>query len=243
MPWRLDGFIATTKGTKTQDSLKWKNSLKKCIILANGKPPKKSIIQFLQKWNYATLICADGGSNYAKKLDLVPDYIIGDLDSTEESTLRFFKNKSKIIKLKRQNDTDVEKCLKFAIQKGFEKAILLGVTGNRLDHTFCNLGIVIKFFKKIKLKLIAEDSLLIPYTGKVKLKTSPGEIISLYGLDRKTKITSKGLKYPLKNNILPFGERESTSNVALTPGVSLEITGGILFVVRNFNAAKSNALS
>lgn len=214
--------------------------MKKCIILANGKPPKKNVITFLQKRNYSTLICADGGANKAMKLNLVPDFIIGDLDSINDTTLKFFKNKSKVIKLKRQNDTDVEKCLKFAIQKGFDEAILLGITGNRLDHTFCNLGIVIKFFNKIKLKLIAEESILIPYSGKVELKTFPGEIISLYGFDKKTKITSKGLKYPLKNTVLPFGERESTSNAAISQNVFLEVNGGIIFVVRNFISAKSN---
>ena len=217
--------------------------MKKCIILANGKPPKKRIIQFLQKNNYSTLICADGGANKAMELSLIPDFIIGDLDSIKENTLKFFQDKSKIIKRKRQNDTDVEKCLRFAIQKGFGEVIMLGVTGNRLDHTFYNIGIVIKFFNKIKLKLIAEESILVPYTGKIELKTFPGEIISLYGFDKKTKITSRGLKYPLKNITLPFGERESTSNVALSKKILLEINGGIIFLIRNFKAAKSNAFT
>jgi thiamine pyrophosphokinase len=216
--------------------------LKKCIILANGKAPQKSVIQFLKKKNYSTLICADGGADRAKKLGLTPDYIIGDLDSIEKQTISFYKNKSKIIKLKRQNDTDVEKCLKFAIKNKFKEAVLLGVTGDRLDHTFCNLGIIIKFFKKIKLQLIAEDSLLVPYSGEVELLTIPGETISLYGFDRKTKITSEGLKYSLKNNSLPFGERESTSNVAVFKKVSLKIRRGIIFVIRDFNTVKSNGL-
>ncbi len=65
--------------------------MKKCIILANGKSPKKSVIQFLQKNNYSTLICADGGSNQANKLGLTPDYIIGDLDSIKKETINFYK--------------------------------------------------------------------------------------------------------------------------------------------------------
>ena len=108
--------------------------LKKCIILANGKASKKSVIQFLQRKNYSTLICADGGANQARKLSLTPDFIIGDLDSIKKQTTNFYKNKSKIIKQKRQNDTDVEKCLKFAIKNKFEEAVLLGVTGDRLDQ-------------------------------------------------------------------------------------------------------------
>jgi len=216
--------------------------LKRCIILANGKSPQKSVIQFLMKKDYDTLICADGGSNSAKRLNLIPDFIIGDLDSSKESTLKYFNKKSKIIKIKRQNDTDVEKCLKFAIKNKFSEAVLLGVTGDRLDHTFCNLGIVIKFFNKIKLSIIAENSFLTAYKSAAQLKTLPGETISIYGFDLKTKIISKGLKFPLKNIALPFGQRESTSNVAISNNVNLKIIGGIIFVVRDYNVMKKNDL-
>ena len=138
-------------------------------------------------------------------MKLVPNFIIGDLDSISQEALKKFKSVSKIIQLKRQNDTDVEKCLKYAISKKFSEALLVGVTGNRLDHTFCNIGIVLKFFPQIKISLIAENSFLKPYTGNVELNTSPGETISLYGISPKTKISSNGLKYELKNIALPFG--------------------------------------
>ncbi|MEJ2617344.1 MAG: thiamine diphosphokinase [Ignavibacteriaceae bacterium] len=212
--------------------------MKKCIILANGKSPHKSILEFLKKKNYSTLICADGGANSAGKLKIVPDFIIGDFDSINKQTLKKFKANSKIIQIKRQNDTDVEKCLKFAIKKKFSEAVMLGVTGNRLDHTFCNLGIVIKFYNKIKLIIVAENSILTPYTGKVELKTYPGETISLYGFDKKTKIYSRDLKYPLKNISLPFGEKESTSNIALTNLTKIKITGGIIFIIRDYHIVK-----
>lgn len=210
--------------------------MKKCIILANGKPPKKKIISFFSKNGYDELICADGGANSALKMNLVPDVIIGDFDSITPSALKKFKLKSKLLQLKRQNDTDVEKCLKYAIQKGFREAFLAGATGNRLDHSFCNLGIVLKFFSKIKISVIAEKSFLKPYKGNIKIKSFKGEIISLYGFDRKTKITSRGLKYPLKNVPLPFGEKESTSNVATTDGIELSISNGVIFVIRDLNS-------
>ena len=216
--------------------------MKKCIILANGKPPKKSDITFFRRRDFRTLICADGGANSALKMKLVPDFIIGDLDSISSEALNQYKSSSKIIQLKRQNDTDVEKCLKYAIKKNYTEALLVGVTGNRLDHTFCNLGIVLKFFPQINISLIAEDSFLKPYRGSVKLKTFPGETISLYGFDKKTKIISKDLKYPLNNVPLPFGERESTSNVATGKIVELNISGGVIFVIRDVNQMIKNDL-
>ncbi len=69
----------------------------------------------------------------------------------------------------------------------------------------------------------------------MKIKTHPGETISVYGIDNKTKITSKGLKYKLKNISLPFGVRESTSNIATGNEVDLNITGGVVFVIRDVN--------
>ena len=209
--------------------------MKKCIILANGKPPKKKIISFFQRKDFKTLICADGGANSALKMNLTADFIIGDLDSISAEALKKFKTTSKIIQLKGQNDTDVEKCLKYAIKIKYIEALLVGVTGNRLDHTFCNLGIVLKFFPQIEISLIAENSFLKAYSKTVVLKTVPGETISIYGFSKKTKINSKGLKYPLRNIALPFGERESTSNVTTGKKVELIISGGVVFVIRDVN--------
>jgi thiamine pyrophosphokinase len=216
--------------------------MKKCIILANGKSPAKATINYLHLAGYRDLICADGGANSAKKLGITPDYIIGDLDSVKNEILSYFRNKSIIIQLKRQNDTDVEKCLKFAIKKKYDEVILLGAIGDRLDHSFCNLGIIIKFFSQIKIRIISGKSILTPYMGKEELKTVKGETISLYGFDEKTKITSNGLKYQLKKSSLPIGKRESTSNVAVKESIQLKIDGGIIFVIRDFNLLKVHGL-
>lgn len=216
--------------------------MKKCIIIANGKSPTKKVVDYFYKKGFNTIICADGGANSAKKLGITPDFIIGDLDSIDKSVLNFFENKSKIIQIKRQNDTDVEKCLKFAIKNKFDEIVLLGVTGDRLDHTICNLGIVIKFFGKIKILLVAENSFLFAINTNTIFKSKIGETISIYAFDNKTKITSTGLKYKLRNSILPFGVKESTSNVSTSSPVKLKVKNGIVFVIRDFNFIKKNDL-
>jgi len=216
--------------------------MKKAIILANGDVPLIGQIKFLQKKGYNKLICADGGANSARKLKIVPDLIIGDLDSLTDETRNHFANKSEIIQINRQNDTDVEKALKFLIKKKYNEVILLGATGDRLDHSICNLGIVLKFYEKIKVSILHKKSFLRAYTKSIELNTIQNETISIYGFDAKTKITSKGLKYPLKNVALPFGQKESTSNVAASHKVKLKINGGIIFVIRDFNVLKKNDL-
>lgn len=216
--------------------------MNKCIVLANGQSPHKKVFDHLASIGYETLICADGGANTAFKCDLIPDYIIGDLDSIKPEIYDYFYDKCEIIQIAQQNDTDVEKCLKFAVKKKFNDVILLGATGDRLDHSFCNLGIVLKYFDKLQIRIIHQRSLLCAYKGSVTLQTVPGETISLYGFDAKTKFISAGLQYPLKNFSLQFGIKESTSNIALGKEVKLRIKGGKAFVIRDYEVMRKNGL-
>jgi thiamine pyrophosphokinase len=212
--------------------------MNKCLILANGDPPPKKVMDFLDKKGFHTLICADGGANSALKYNLLPDYIVGDLDSIHPEVYDYFYNKCEIKQIKSQNDTDVEKCIKFAVKKKYDEIVLLGVTGDRLDHFFCNMGIVLKFYDKVKLSIVHKNSYLMASSGNIILKTMPKETISIYAIDKKTKITSEGLKYPLKNISLPFGVKESTSNVAIGNQVKLKTKNGKIFIIRDFNVMK-----
>lgn len=214
--------------------------MKQAVILANGLSPAKGEFKYFASAGYGFLICADGGANSAYKLGLIPDLIMGDFDSVSPEALEFFRSYSKIVRLKRQNDTDVEKCLKYCIANKFKEVILTGVTGDRLDHSFCNLGIVLKYFDKIKIKIVHQKSILSAHTGMIEFETVKGETISLYGIDRRTKVFSSGLKYPLNNIPLPFGERESTSNIAKGKMVRLKVTGGKIFIVREYKTVRDN---
>lgn len=216
--------------------------MKSCIIIANGDSPKRGVIKYLQQNGAESIIAADGGANSAYKLGIVPNFVIGDFDSIKQKVKEFFSDKSEIIYFERQDDTDVEKSLKFAIEKGYETVYLLGGTGDRLDHSICNLGIVLKFYTQIRIIIIHGKTILFPYSNDTKLKTIPEETISLYAFDDKTIITSEGLKYPLKESTLLFGEKESTSNVAVDDEINLQIQGGIIFVIRELKIMRKNGL-
>lgn len=212
--------------------------MKRAIIIANGNRPARRTLQYLQKKGFDTIIAADGGADSAKRLGIIPDAIIGDMDSVQSTVLEYFSDASEIIRYRRQNDTDIEKCLKYLIKKKYQRVVLLGATGSRLDHSFCNLGITLKFSDRIKTDIISEKTYLETAEGDYTFKSVPGETISLYGFDSVTKITTQGLKYALSNEALPFGIRESTSNVAESSEVRLKITGGRIFLMRDFNTMR-----
>ena len=206
--------------------------MKKCMIIADGDPPSKRIISFLKNKGYITVICADGGASAAIKLGLVPDIIIGDLDSIEEGLIDKLNNKSRIINVKRQSDTDLEKAIKYAIKNRFTEAVILSAAGKRIDHTMVNFSLPIKFYEKIKLTIITNHSVLLPVEGEVELKSTVGELVSFFGFDSKTIVTSYGLKYPLNKRNLHFGRNESISNVSTSNILKLEVSGGVLLMIR-----------
>lgn len=216
--------------------------MKKCLIIANGKSPTLKVVNYFIKRGFNTIICADGGANSARKLNLLPNFIIGDLDSISKENLKYYSKITTVLKYQRQNDTDVEKCLKFAIKNKFTQAVLLGVTGDRLDHTICNLGIVIKFIKQIKILIAAEKSLLMPVNKTITFSSRRGETISLYAFSGKTKITSDGLKYKLNKTALPFGVRESTSNLSTKDNVTIKVENGVAFIIRELPSILKNDL-
>jgi len=210
---------------------------KGCVILANGRPPTRGDLSFFLDNGFPVLICADGGANVAYDIGGVPDYIIGDLDSVDGSILDHYKNRVPVIKIERQDDTDVEKCLKFAIEKGFTQCTLLGVTGDRLDHSLNNIGLALKYGDKIRIFIYSEKSLLEVFTGTLKIEGFRRETVSIYGFDSNTRITTKGLKYPLDGEVLPFGVRDGTSNEVLEEKFEVTAEGGTAILIRNARKA------
>lgn len=197
-----------------------------CIILANGRPPGSKHLEFFRAHGYPFLICADGGAETAREMGLVPDLIAGDLDSVTGATLAIFTGVCTIEKIAAQYDTDVEKCLKIAIERGFTGCVLMGATGDRLDHSFNNIGIAVKYDPAIKIMVVSEATCMQVISGDLTINGVAGETVSLFGIDRETLFTTSGLQYPLNGESLPFGVRDGTSNVATTGLFSVSVEGG-----------------
>ncbi|MGB9665065.1 MAG: thiamine diphosphokinase [Ignavibacteria bacterium] len=208
--------------------------MKTAIIYCNGSPVKKSIYQKLKLKYKADLITADGGTNSVYNIGEVPKFIIGDLDSARQEILEFYRKKNvKIIKLSRQDDTDLEKALKLCKKLRYERILVIGFSGKRFDHTLSNISNVLKFVQYFQIIMVENNSTLYFVTGKVNFKSENGELISILCFDSKVRITTTNLKYPLKNENLMFGQRESTSNVAISENFSLFVKNGFAILIRS----------
>ena len=129
------------------------------LLLCNGEPPSCNVL--LAARVTGLLVAADGGANYAPALGLEPDLIIGDLDSVKPSILRRF-TKTGIIRVRRQDNTDMEKALDYLRGHDVGRVFLLGATGRRMDMTLANLTVIWRYVPFMESSLSGPDGMRSP---------------------------------------------------------------------------------
>lgn len=203
---------------------------KKALIIANGILPSKNILKKFVSSAHI-IICADGGANAARKHNITPDIIIGDFDSITSSTKKFFRNVPQL-SIENQNSTDLEKAICYCIEKKNSSVVLLGATGTRIDHSTGALGCFKRFSHFIEMHIVDTVGILSCIRKKITFAAKMNEKISLIPLDRCEGVTTKNLKYALKNGVLELGIRDGISNEAVNSSVSLSLKKGTLLLYR-----------
>ena len=141
-----------------------------------------------------TIICADSGARHAKKLDIIPDIIIGDFDSIDEDLLDYYSDKCAVIHDENQNETDLMKAI--GQTSSNEIVEIYGAIGQRADHDFSNYLILKNLDKpdNIILKSKGETRCVIKTT--CKFDGDIGDKIGVFPLSPVDGLVFTGLQYP-----------------------------------------------
>ena len=187
--------------------------------------------------NGAAVIAADGGADACARAGIMPEAIVGDMDSLEN--LDDWAKNTRIVKFEEQSTTDFEKCL-YATEAAL--TIALGMTGKRFDHTLAALDSVARHAHKRHILLVDEKDLALGVCGKFSFAVDPGDRVSVHPLGRVKFKVSEGLLYPLDGITLAPGERTGTSNTATEGAFSIvpedgENAGWLLIVDRKYLSA------
>jgi thiamine pyrophosphokinase len=206
--------------------------MSKAIIVSGGKKPSRVLFDRLCKKD-TYLIAVDKGAEFFREENIVPDLLVGDFDSISSETLEFFKGKTSIKSYAEEKDfTDTEAALHEAIERGVDEIDFLGCTGSRLDHFVGNLALLDQSEKAGVKAFMYDDH------NKIFLMRSPGIIeksfgryISFQGFRSSVKgFGVKGVKYPLWNYELKFGDPRAISNEFVQEKISVTFTEGALLV-------------
>jgi thiamine pyrophosphokinase len=193
--------------------------MKSALIVCNGALPSSELLHLC--FDKASLrIAADGGVKAFLRDGLVPDCVIGDLDSQPAGVPSSWN----VVRDPDQETNDLEKALHKAAEEKCADVVVLGAVGLRTDQTLKNLSVMQQYapqFHSLAFKDEQFDIFVIP--RQYDSPTVPGKTVSLFPISGKVDgITLTGLRYPLKNEALENGVRDGSSNE--TTGYELSIT-------------------
>lgn len=182
------------------------------------------------------VICLDGGCDIAAKENILPDLIMGDMDSIvgalpENIPTELFKPE--------KDFTDLELALLKSIDLNAKNVKIIGGIGGRLDHTIANIQLLSQYTDKFE-SLIMEDArnkcfvLNENQKNGIILKAETDSYFSVFSLsDECTGLSIKNAKYPLSDHTLPRTGSLCVSNEFINEKdavISLR-TGTLLLVI------------
>lgn len=201
----------------------------RALLIGNGQTPQAEFLKPLAQaadW----VLAADGGADRALAAGVTPDAIIGDLDSVSARAKQCVRPEN-LIFVDNQNNTDLEKALDFLLARGCRHVTLTGFMGGRLDFTLGNFLSVFPYAKKMQLTFAGPGWKIYPVEHARRFACQPGTRVSLIPLKTCRGVTISGLKYPLKNALLPFGKTGRTlSNQTTGKAFTVSLRSGFLFV-------------
>lgn len=216
------------------------------IVVADGDVPERAEID--RSWpgwdaGAGVVIAADGGLLRAERLGLRPTLLVGDLDSLPARDIDRAGAAGIPVHRARpdKDESDGELAVLAAIASGARRITLLGAFGGRLDHALANLGLL------AHPALVGREACFLDADARVVLVTAPapdggsvvralpgpvGSTVSLlpFGGDV-AGVTTRGLRYPLRDESLTVGPARGLSNVREAADAGVTVRSGRLLVV------------
>jgi len=203
-----------------------------CLVCLNGDYGE--IKEYADRFSPDLVICADGGANSATQIGLVPDWVIGDMDSIDPQLLADLIENGVQVQtfIPEKDDTDAQLALHCAVEQGADQVTVLGGTGNRLDHTWSAIMSCLPLVSKgIRVTFYHPQQSIYLVTDRQALTGEKGELVSLLALTPVTGVTTHDLKYPLKDAVLLPEHPYAISNVIIGSQAAVELKSGVLMVV------------
>jgi thiamine pyrophosphokinase len=215
------------------------------LIFANGNAHDGVMVQrFLAHFSEASwVVAADGGARMAQQFHILPDIIIGDLDSLNEQEIAYFQRLDvKILAYPPAKDeTDLELALAWVVQQGATEICVVGAIGGRFDQTLANVYLLtLPILQDCEVNIVSRNQeirLLRP--GNHSINGKIGDTISLIPLKGDIQgISTEYLQYPLSDEVLHFGPARGVSNMMQRDVAHVAFESGLLLLIHTDGKAE-----
>ena len=176
------------------------------LIAANGTWPSKVIWKPLVD-NSNIIVACDGAIVQLLQNDIVPDYVVGDLDSIpiEMIESQIEPLDITVIPMLNQNSSDLAKALEYCKKHSAKRIDVIGIEGGRVDHQIGAYFSLCEHNSNAILHLEQWSARLVPSEGFIIGSIEKSKNVSLFAIGTVNGVTLSGVKWPLENERLSPG--------------------------------------
>lgn len=205
----------------------------RCVIVGGAEIKKYGRIRSMLRKSDFFVFC-DGGLKHLEKLGIGADLIVGDFDSYKNP----HSETETIILPCEKDDTDTVYAIKEALRRGYSDFLLIGVIGERLDHTLGNVSALLMLDNRGAEAAAADDysELSVVSEKYVYIDDSVAyfSLLAVFG-DAKG-ITVRNAKYPLENARIDSEYQYGISNEVIRgKHAEVSVKEGKLLLVKVFD--------
>jgi len=175
------------------------------------------------------VICADRGYDNAAKFGICADCVIGDMDS-----VRSVPPEDSIVYPRKKDYTDGELAVRYATEHGYGDIVLMGFTGERLDHTLSDIFMLDIIAESGARGVLIDEYNIIYYLCEKQNKLNigkKGDNLSLVPLCDLIGVYTKGLEYPINNEDIRFFASRTLCNYVEEDGCEIGLSGGRALII------------
>jgi len=207
------------------------------IIVSGGRLGNMDFFRTqVAKTENRLIICCDSGARHLAAAALIPDVLVGDMDSLDPEQLAHYERLGvKIIQYPVNKDfTDTALALDYAISLQPEAIDIWAAQGGRIDHALANLFLLLKGKEAgIKTRLLDEFCEAFIADNDVTFADATGCLVSLVALSPQVEgVTLQGFLYPLIEGTLTLSESRGVSNIIQAEQSHIRVRSGNLLVIR-----------
>lgn len=206
----------------------------KALLILNGE--KVNITTMLKlKEECDFILSADGATDYCTELGIVPDLVIGDLDSISLKTLDILRAKKVPINIfpVKKDKTDSQLSIEYLMDMGATEITIVGAVGSRIDHSLANI-LMLKTIKDrgLKGKIVDNNNTIFLIDDELALDRLKGYFVSIIPIHLKGAVVSlKGFEYNLFKVKIDFASTHGISNFIIENKGYIKIHEGECLVI------------
>ncbi len=196
--------MGTTSGGLARGAPGGFNVDMRVLVIAHGEPPSAALLQELAT-GAELIVAADGGALVALDAGLMPDWVVGDLDTMDQFPAAPIP-RERLVRDADPETTDLEKAIRFALERGAHRVDVAAAGGGRGDHALANLSVLVLFAEH---EVVLHDDLFETWLvrGVTEVRGEPGTVVSLIAPGGARGVTTRGLRWELHGEDLPFSPR------------------------------------